>query len=45
MREDQRKVKMFIIKNSSRVEIWRFTMIDEQHNNQIRMVKFYKNNT
>ncbi len=45
MTEGQRKVKIFIIKSNSGVEITRFTRIDEQYNNQGSMIKFYKNTT
>ncbi len=39
------KVKIFIMKNNSRVEIARFIRIDEQYNNQGIKINFYRNNS
>ena len=38
--ESQRAVKIFIIKNNTRVEITRFTQFDEQYNNQGNTTKY-----
>ncbi len=36
--EDQRKVRIFIIKNIPRVEITRFTQFNKQHDKQGKMI-------